>query len=283
MKENQIFLYGYHGFRNIGAEARLVSIMEHLREEFPRVRFLVSTWDRHSMNFLRDLDSNVELAYINPANYRWGARKYIESSRVMVLCEGNMLTERFSPLMVNTFWTAMKQARQYGTMAMGIALDSGTIAPRKRPGVAQELDSLEALTLRTPAAADELKSMGVHRNLQVTADCALSMSVPSASMQNEMAERFRFQGRVVHALAPVDFYMWPAKVSFVGTKSSYLRYPIKLTWGEGEGKADSQRLVADWTAYANSLLADDESAVLALTVMEPSLLRSRKAFGTVIV
>jgi len=267
MSTNRIFIYGYHGFRNVGAEARLVAIVDNLRDAVPDAELVVSTFSRSNLRWLHD----VELAYLNPATYAVSRkpRRLIASSDVMILSEGNMLTDEFSKHMVMTFTCALEHAKTLGVRSVGMALDSGRLSDGIRNRVVNALETMSVLTVRSPAAAEELQALGVSRPIDVTADCALSMRLPSDEEREQVGRRFGLRGRPVHAIAPVDFYMWPAKIVPLGRREEYVRWPFKATWADG-GRSRSADLVTDWVSYGRHLLSRDPEAMVVVLVMDPS-------------
>ncbi|MFE5479725.1 polysaccharide pyruvyl transferase family protein [Nocardia sp. NPDC056541] len=265
MTKPRIFIYGYHGWKNIGAEARLVSMIENIKARVPDAHITASTSHPKNLDYLTIAD---ERAYVNPALHKRRAAKLIADSDLMILAEGNMLTDEFSPLMVEIFTHAMEEAARQKVLAVGLALDSGTLAPQRHARVASALDGLDLLTVRIDGAAAALKQLGVTRPIEVTADCALSMSPPTPELCEAMAARFGFGSARVHAVAPVDFHMWPAKISLIGRREEYLRWPIKATWADG-GREKTAQLLSDWARYVRYLLADRET-VVPLVVMDPA-------------
>jgi polysaccharide pyruvyl transferase WcaK-like protein len=267
MSTQQIFIYGYHGFRNVGAEARLVAIVDNLHDAVPDAELVVSTFSRSNLRWLH----GVKLVYFNPAAYAVSKkpRRVIASSDVMVLSEGNMLTDEFSKHMVMTFVCALEHANARGVKSVGMALDSGQLSDGIRQRVVDALETTTLLTVRSPGAAEELRALGVSRPIEVTADCALSMRLPTDEEREKVRRQLGLGGRPAHAIAPVDFYMWPAKIAPLGRPDEYVRWPFKATWADN-GRRRSAELVADWVGYGRHLLSTDPEAIVVVLVMDPS-------------
>ncbi len=264
--KNRVLLYGYHGFRNIGAESRLVATVEALRAIAPRAEIAVNTFHRQNLDYLRQ--PGVVLEYFHPATYAFAGRRRIASADVVVMTEGNMLTESFSKHMVLGFTTAVEQAERLGVPSVGLALDSGSLSPERVPRVAAALNSMRLLTVRAPGAAEALRAMGVTRELEITADCALSMRPPSDAIREAVWRRYSLDHGPVYGIAPVDFFMYPARMALIGRRDDFVRWPFKATW-PNEGRLASERLVKAWVEYGKHLLADP-AARLMLVVMDPS-------------
>ncbi len=266
MRGPRIFVLGYHGWKNIGAEARLVSIAENLRRLIPDASITTSTFDRHNLDYLTIVDRR---AYFNPGFHQWHVPKLIAEADLMILSEGNMFSERFSPLMTQASSNAIEQATRKGVKSAAIALDSGPVHPKRRQRLAAAIDSLDLLTLRAPQAKDALRALGVTRPIEITADCALSMSPPPAQDTEDLCHRYAIGNGPVHAIAPVDFYMWPAKVALIGRPSEYLRWPVKGVGGR-EVRRLTGELTADWVRYVQYALQTSPDAQVPIVIMDPS-------------
>ena len=53
--KNRVLVYGMHGYRNLGAEARLVAILDQLNKMVPDAEIVTNTLDRHALDYLRDM------------------------------------------------------------------------------------------------------------------------------------------------------------------------------------------------------------------------------------
>lgn len=263
-----ILLYGYHGLHNAGAESRLLAIVGQVRRRLPGADLVVASFDRHGLDYL----SGVRVAYVNPAFYRRSTRRLIRASDVVVLTEGNLLSDAFTPQMVEVHTAAMEDAHKAGVPVVGMALDAGPLAPARRPRVMAAVNRLALLTLRTPAALADLTERGLTVPATVTADCAVSMPLPAPERRAAVRTRLGLDGSSVHALAPVDFFMYPARVRPVGRPGDYVRYPFRGTW-PGTGRARSAELVGMWAELGRRLLRTDPAATVAVIAMDPSDVR----------
>lgn len=264
--KNRIFIYGYHGLRNIGAESRLIAIVNALRVLAPGAEIVVNSFHRSNLDYLQ----GARVDYFHPATYKFAGRKRIADSDALILSEGNALTEAFTKHMLVACMTALEQADSLGVASVGLALDSGTVSSHRRERVVRALDSTALLTVRAPGAAEELKALGVTTSMPVTADCAPSMPLPDAGTRNKIRRSLGFDdGHPVHGIAPVDFFMYPARMALVGRPEDFVRWPFKATWPDA-GRERTKRLVEDWTAYAHYLLSSEPGARVALFSMDPS-------------
>jgi polysaccharide pyruvyl transferase WcaK-like protein len=262
---SRIFVYGYNGVRNIGADCRIMPILAHLRRLAPDAEIVVNTFGRHELDFVAD----VEVDYFHPATYAVAAKRRIRDADVAILCEGNMLTDGFTPHMVKAFTLAMEQGEALGVPTVGLALDSGSLSPRLEPRVMSALSTMELVTARSAGAGRSLKERGVTSRVEVTADSAVNMVLPDEAHRQRVLRGLGMAGGPVHGLAPVDFSMFPARIAPFGRRDDYVRWPFKGTWPDG-GRERSARLLGQWTEYAHHLLATDLDARVAVFALDPS-------------
>lgn len=262
--KNRILIYGMHGYRNLGAESRLVAIIDQVHRLAPTAEVVTNTLHRTALDYLRD---QATVRYFHPATYRRSGRRLIEDSDVLILSEGAFIGDRFTPHLVTAAVTALEQAHAAGVARVGLALDSNYLSPKRRPRTARALNAISLLTVRAPGAEHDLAALGVKVSMPVTADCAVSMPLPDRSVRDMVKRRYGFGGGPVHGIAPVDFYMWPAVLRPVGRPSHYVRWPYKATWPDG-GRERSRRLVSDWAAHARYLLSTHPRARVAIFIMD---------------
>jgi polysaccharide pyruvyl transferase WcaK-like protein len=261
----RIFIYGYHGLGNVGAESRLVAIVDKLSSYLPTTELVVSSFSRHGLKYLR----GARVQYVHPATYAVVVGRYIRQSDLTLLVEGNMLTDQFTPHMVRAFTQAMRQAAASGTPCIPLAVDSGplrTLDLSKR--VVESLNQVTGITTRTAAAAEALQGMGVVTPIEVTADCAVSMDPPSGNLIDHMANQYRLTDKAV-GLFPVDFFMYPVDMSLVGRRSAYVKWPFRGTW-PNDGRQRSRVLVEEWASLGRALVDRNSASTIVVGAMDPS-------------
>jgi polysaccharide pyruvyl transferase WcaK-like protein len=265
MAKKNVLVFGYHGFRNAGAESRLVSIVQALRDTVGSDHLDVVTFHRHHLDYL----TGVRKRYLHPALYQPGTRRLLRNADLVVFTEGNMLSDAFTKHMVLAHITVLEQAAAAGVPTAAVAIDSGPLHPSRRIRVMAALNSLRLLTLRTRSALDELQGRGLTVPATVTADCAVSMPLPSETVRRTVTAQFGLNAPLIHGLAPVDFFMYPAQMSLVGKPAEYVRYPFKGSW-PNNGRTRSAQLVEQWVTFGAGLAARDPESMLAVVIMDPS-------------
>jgi hypothetical protein len=262
--KNRILVYGMHGYRNLGAEARLVAILDQLRRLAPDAEVVTNTLDRRALDYLGGM---ATVRYFHPATYRVAGRRLIAGSDCVNLSEGAMIGDRFSPALLNGLTTAIEQAADQGIASVGLALDSNYISPRRRARTVAALNTISLLTVRAPGCDEHLASYGVKVPMPVTADCAVSMPLPGESTMRAVRERWGLGDGPVHGIAPVDFHMWPALPRPVGRPADYVRWPYRATWPDG-GRERTERLLRDWVEHARYLLSLHPRARVAIVIQD---------------
>jgi hypothetical protein len=254
-----------HGYRNLGAEARLVAIVDQLRRIVPDAEVVANSLHRTALDYLRELGARVH--YFPPALYRPAGRRLIRTADCVILSEGAMIGDRFSPALLNALVTAIEQTGREGIASVGLALDSNYISPGRRERAVRALNSISLLTVRAPGCDEHLRSYGVEAEMPVTADCAVSMPLPGEGVRRRVRERWGLGDGPVHGIAPVDFHMWPALMRPVGRPSDYVRWPYRATYPDG-GRRRSAELRARWVEHARYLLSTDRRARVAIVIQD---------------
>lgn len=266
MSGKRVLMFGYHGFRNAGAESRLVALIHALRGRgLTTDQLNVVTLHRKNLDYM----SGGRLRFVHPAAAKPAVRRLIAESDLVLFSEGNMLSDAFTKHMVMTHTMVLEEAAAAGVPTAAIAIDTGPLHPSRQPRVMAALNTLDLLTLRTPGALEDLRARGLTVPAPVTADCAVSMPLPDQGMRNEVAAAAGLHAPVVHGLAPVDFHMYPARIAPFGRRADYVRYPFKGTWPDG-GRARSAQLTETWASFGRRLLERDPNAMVAVVVMDPS-------------
>ena len=262
--KGRILIYGMHGYRNLGAESRLVAMVGELRRRLPDAEIVTNSLHRSALDYLK---GQATVRYFPPAAYRPASRRLIEDADCVILSEGAMIGDRFSPALVDGLTRALEHAQEREIATVGLALDSNYLAPERRARTVAALNRISLLTVRAPGAEAGLREYGVEVPMPVTADCAVSMPLPGADAGRAFRERTGLGEAPLHAIAPVDFHMWPALMRPVGRPADFVRWPYRGTWPDG-GRARSERLRRDWVAHARHLLEAHPRARVMVVLMD---------------
>lgn len=163
-------LSGYYGFNNAGDELVLYSIIKTLREIAPGI----------SITVLSNQPEKTAKQYDVHAVSRWGffgPLKAIAACELLISGGGSLfqdVTSKNSPLY---YWAIIFLAKLMGRKTMLYSQGIGPLrAPRNRKLVAWLLNKLNILTVRDEDSRNELISLGVNREITVTADPVLGLA-----------------------------------------------------------------------------------------------------------
>jgi len=167
---SKVVLSGYYGFNNAGDELVLYSIIRTLREISPGINITV----------LSNQPEKTARQYDIRAVCRWnifGLLKEISSCELLISGGGSLLQDVTSANSPLYYWGIIFLAKLMGKKTMLYSQGIGPLnRPRNRKLVAWLLNKLNVLTVRDEGSQTELISMGVNREITVTADPVLGLS-----------------------------------------------------------------------------------------------------------
>jgi polysaccharide pyruvyl transferase CsaB len=182
---SKVVLSGYYGFNNAGDELVLYSIIRTLREIEPNI----------SITVLSQQPEKTAKQHEVQAVCRWnllGLIKTIASSELLISGGGSLfqdVTSANSPLY---YWMIIFLAKLMGKKTMVYSQGIGPLQrPRNRKLLAWLFNGLSKITVRDEGAKSDLASMGVTREIVVTADPVLGIPAQSidAQLGREILER----------------------------------------------------------------------------------------------
>ncbi len=169
-RKNDVLISGYYGYKNIGDDSLLKSIVQNLREQKPDV----------SITVLSKKPKETAVLYNVKSIYRYNIFKILsvlKHTRLLVSGGGSLLQDVTSTHSYKYYSSIMKMALRYGTKVMVYANGIGPIvAEKNRIDCKNLLDRVHKITLRDEQSLQELKSMGVQNEITVSADPAFSLN-----------------------------------------------------------------------------------------------------------
>ncbi len=231
----RVLLLGYGGANNTGADIRTITIIDDLRRVLgDEIVITVATLNRE--NSLRIIKENdflkvVQVPYLFPV-FIW---RLIKSQDVVMLTEGSTFKDNWgSPLLYLFLWGAWCAARQ-GKACMAYAVEAGRMSSFNQWLTRKVCAGMDMIVTRTQASCDELRSIGVERNIQVTTDTAFNFTTDAIPGNT----------RFVLGCAPVEFNEWPVKFRLWGDKKNCYHWPYYFSWDK-ERASRSGELVRAW-------------------------------------
>jgi polysaccharide pyruvyl transferase CsaB len=161
----KVGITGSYGGLNLGDEAILQSIVTQLRRDLP-VEITVFSRDAEDTKRRHGVERSVPVRKLS----RSEVTPEIERLDLLILGGGGILYDADA----RTYLREVSIAREKGVPVMLYAIGAGPLShAAATAAVREELEHVEAITVRERAAQRVLEEAGVHREITVTADPAL--------------------------------------------------------------------------------------------------------------
>lgn len=234
----KVFLLGYGGANNTGAEIRILTIIDDFRATFgPDVRITVGSVNPEKTARVLGHTEHVEVVRV-PYVFPWAIWKLTKANDVVVLVEGSTFKDNWSSALLYLFLWGAWAAKWHGNLSVAYAVDAGRMGRFNRWLTRRVCEGMDLVITRTAAARDQLRALGVRRDIAVTTDTAFQFGAPLASTSVKP---------VVVGLAPVEFYQWPVRLQLWGSKENCYHWPYYFSWNERR-REKSEALVQAWVA-----------------------------------
>lgn len=217
-----VLISGYHGFGNAGDEAILAAMLQQLREQWPRARFLVLSGDPARTA----REHGVEAV----ARYNVGmVARALQVSDIFISGGGTLLQDATSSSSIYYYLGMILLARWYGLPVFLYAQGIGPINHHwHRLVTAWVLQRVQFITVRDRPSYEHLLQWGVApRRVAVTADPVFALQVPPApALADECEELFSRQRPVLF----VCLRPWPGLGVYLSSAAAVLDRVIR-EWG----------------------------------------------------
>src|SRR5262245_34472337 len=161
----KVGITGSYGGLNLGDEAILQSIINQLRRDLP-VEISVFSRDAEDTKRRHGVERSVPVRKLSRAE----VTPEIERLDLLILGGGGILYDADA----RTYLREVSIAREKGVPVMLYAIGAGPLShAAATAAVREELEHVEAITVRERSAQRVLEEAGVHREISVTADPAL--------------------------------------------------------------------------------------------------------------
>jgi polysaccharide pyruvyl transferase CsaB len=169
----KIFIVGYYGFKNIGDEAILKVLLQHLREHhyYPQITVLTAN--------AIETNRNNNVLTVN-RNKTGRIIKTIKNSDVLVLGGGSLLQD-----ITGRGWTAFYylylifMAKHYGKKVFFLSQGVGPLYKKSSLWLAKFLlNRIDFISVREPESRRFLQKLGIAKKIKLIPDPALLMNVP---------------------------------------------------------------------------------------------------------
>jgi len=261
----RVLLVGYNGANNTGSEARLISIIEDVRNVLGlEVRITLPTFNE--VNLRRYLQEEPTLSIVSvPSIFFFAIKRLVREHDLVMLVEGSCYMDTWASALLWAFLWTTKYAKAYEKPCIAYAVDAGDLSPSNKRRVQREASKTDLIITRTKQAADLLKSMGVTAPIEVTADSAFTFQV-SVDDKQILKKIWPDAGEGVVGFSAVDFYLWPVVIRLWGRREDCYRWPYYFSRTKKRVQA-SEDLAKCWAAEADRII-ETHGRNIALLCME---------------
>lgn len=262
----KILLVGYNGANNTGSEARLLAIIEDVKEVLGAdVQITVPTLNEKNLRRYLKEESGIHIVSI-PSIFFWAARKLVNEHDLVMLVEGSCYMDSWTSALLWAFLYTTRCAHSAGVPCIAYAVDSGKLSKFNKYLVKKEASKTDLIITRTKRAVEELKSLDITVPMEITADCAFNFKVEDEDENILLKKWPETESAGVVGLAVVDFYLWPVVIRPWGKKKYEYRWPYYFSRSRGR-REKSGGLAKSWAKTADHLIKKSGKNV-ALICME---------------
>ncbi|HTX61520.1 MAG TPA: polysaccharide pyruvyl transferase family protein [Methanobacterium sp.] len=261
----KILLVGYNGANNTGSEARLLTIIEELKDVFgSNVQITVPTLNEKNLRRYLKEDPYIHIEPVPPIFFR-AVRRLVKDHDLVLLVEGSCYMDTWTSALLWAFLYATRCAHNAGVPCIAYAVDSGKLSTFNRYLVKKEANKTDLIITRTKRAAHDLREIGVSAPIEITADCAFKFN-PRKEDENILQENWPESGETLVGLAVVDFNLWPVVIRPWGKNEDLYRWPYYFSRSKAR-KKKSEELARGWARQADEIIEKNGHKV-ALICME---------------
>ncbi len=181
MKE--IFIFGYYGFQNTGDEAILQVIVEQIKKNIPHAGLTVlsykaaETMDKYNV---RAISRNKYIDLI----------RAIKGSDIIISGGGSILQDATSVRSLLYYLAIIYLAKSLGKKTMFYGNGFGPITKSFNRKLAKYIvNKVDIITVRDYRSKEEIRSLGIKKDIIVTADVTFSMDLPAEEVVEAIYEK----------------------------------------------------------------------------------------------
>jgi polysaccharide pyruvyl transferase WcaK-like protein len=201
-----------------------------------------------------------------PSIFYFSLKKMVKNHDIIMIVEGSCYMDTWSPVLLGAFLWATSWAKKYDKPSIAYAVDSGPLSEANEKRVRHEASKTGLIIMRTQAAANRLKEIGVKAPIEVTADTAFCFR--SKPKDKHILQKLwpEISEKQVVGLALINPYCWPVKFRLIGKKKNCYRWPYYFSQSE-QRKAKAEKLSQIFANEADRIIEKHMKAI-ALICME---------------
>jgi polysaccharide pyruvyl transferase WcaK-like protein len=277
-------LFGYNGVNNTGSEAKLLTTIADLKEVVGRDlgrlgKITIMTQSRKNQERYVT-DPEVTLLEVGPKTLAWPWPLLRSRSDILVLSEGSTFIDHFSSIFLWMFCGAARVAKRRGQSVVSYANDCGHLLPRNQNFLRNTINnSVDLVMLRNPDAIARMSEYGVKKKLHLVADGAYMFPTPSREYIEGVWRRLNLEPdkRPVIGLCPKEFFWWPIRMKFIGSREDLYSWPAYHTWTK-QGRDNSQTYVDQNARYADWCVERFDADIVIISMEHMDYPPSRRIF-----
>ncbi len=175
-----VFLFGYYGFENTGDEAILEAIVQQFQQALPDIKLTALTYKA------KDTINNYGINAVSRNNFK-DIIKAIKESDFVISGGGSLLQDVTSSRSLIYYLAIIYLANKLGkkTMFYGNGFGPITKAFNKKL-VKYIVNKVDIITVRDYKSKEALKSLGIEKDITITADVTFAMNLPSGKAIEEI-------------------------------------------------------------------------------------------------
>jgi polysaccharide pyruvyl transferase WcaK-like protein len=261
----KVLLVGYNGANNTGSEARLLSIIDDVRDVLgPQTEITVPTLNEENLRRYLSEDDRLHIAPI-PSIFFLAIDKLVAEHDLVLLVEGSCYMDTWTSALLWAFLWATKSAHRHNKPCLAYAVDAGELSSVNRWLVKREASKTDLIITRTRHAMERLQKIGVTAPITSTADCAFTFQEDPED-ENFLGKLWPESADGVVGLAVVDFSLWPVVIRPLGRKKDLYKWPYYFSRSR-ERKNTQKMLMEGWAQIADQIIEKHQKSV-ALICME---------------
>lgn len=258
LKQNvKVLLVGYNGANNTGSEARLISIVNDVRNVLgPDVFITIPTLNEKNLRRYIKEETNLKIVPISSIFF-FAVKKLVKEHDLVLLVEGSCYMDTWTSALLWAFLWATRCASSFKKPCIAYSVDAGDLSFLNKFLVKREASKTDLIIARTELAADRLKKLGVTAPIKHTADNAFifQKDVDDGTVLKDVwAKKSLHQsGAGVVGFAVVDFYLWPVVIRPWGRSRDLYKWPYYFSRSKKRSR-ESDELAGRWAATADRVV-----------------------------
>jgi polysaccharide pyruvyl transferase WcaK-like protein len=270
-KATNVLLVGYNGANNTGAEARLIAVIDDVRNVFGSNAIITipALNTRNLKRYIRE-SSNIRIIHL-PTIFWPKLWRLARKSDLVMLVEGSTYIDTYTSGLLKAYLWATKCAKNANKACIAYAVDAGEMSLKNQKMTVKEANRTDLIITRTQGAAELLQRIGVNAPIKVTADTALIFK-PDDGENNIIKNAWPdFKGDTV-GFAMVDFYRLPVVMKLWGRSHDCYKWPFYYSTSKSRA-ISSEKLVKGFANQIDTLTEhrDYRIALLCMDQMDEDI------------